>query len=303
MKKTVLLVGATGRFGSHIASALLARPDVTLRTLSRDDKPEGRQALEDRGVTKLVGDLTSTASLSAAVEGAFAVISAVSGGPDLVVDGQARLLEAAERHGVARFIPSDYSLNLFGLDDGDHVFLDDRRAFAKKLAGSKIGYSHVLFGALTEVWLSKFYGIFDLEAGVATPWGSGAEPTQVTTMADAGRLVADVALDEGAPKRVSFAGDVTSVKDIATAYQGLTGRVLEVRSRGSIRDLEAWIREHKVNAKSPLDYVFGQYQLATINGKGTLGPLDNARYPQIVPTKAAELLTRWLTPSPGQKPG
>jgi nucleoside-diphosphate-sugar epimerase len=293
--KTVVLVGASGRLGSHIAAALLDRPDVSVRVLSRSETTEGRQALERRGATCFVGDLASASGLDAAVEGAFAVISAVNGGPEVVIEGQSRLLDVAERHGVTRFIPSDYSLDFFALDDGDNVFLDLRRAFAKRIERSKLQYSHVMIGALTEVHLSKPYGIFDLEAGTATPWGTGAELVDVTTLADAGRFIAEVALDEGAPKRVSFAGDAVSVMDVATSYARITGRALDVRSRGSIAELEDWIRGRKATARSPLEYVFAQYQLAQINGKGKLHELDNARYPQIVPTKTPAVLDLWLS--------
>jgi len=40
------------------------------------------------------------------------------------VEGQNRLLEAAAQHGVARYFPSDFSFDLFALDEGENVNSD-----------------------------------------------------------------------------------------------------------------------------------------------------------------------------------
>jgi hypothetical protein len=180
------------------------------------------------------------------------------------------------------------------LEDGDNVFLDLRRRFARVLEGSSVAATHVLIGAFTEVQLSASMGIFDFKKGVATLWGVGDEPVDVTTLDDAARVVAKVAVDDHAPRRIAYSGDVISACSVGEVFEEATGRPLRIESRGSARDLESWIARAKATAKSPTDFVFGQYQLAQINGKGKLRALDNDLFPDIAPTKAADLLRGWM---------
>ena len=142
--KTVLVVGAGGNLGHLIAEALLARPEkLAVRASARDTSPASPQfarldSLRQRGASVLEVDLVGGAGLDAACAGADVVISAVQGGPDVIIDGQSLLLDACVRAGVARLVPSDYSLDPFALDDGENMNSDWRRAFAAKVRASGI---------------------------------------------------------------------------------------------------------------------------------------------------------------------
>jgi nucleoside-diphosphate-sugar epimerase len=295
--RDVLLVGA-GRFGSRVARALLAQPDVRLRVLVREAANPTIASLRDAGASIVAGELGDARILDDAARGVEVVVSTLNGGPDVIVDGQTQLLRASERQGVKRFVPSDYSLDYFALGEGDNVFLDLRRRFARVLEGSAVAATHVLIGAFAEVQLSPSMGIFDFRRGVATPWGTGDEPVDVTTLDDAARVVAAVALDERAQRRVAYAGDVISARSVGETFERLTGRPFRIEPRGSVAELEAWIARTRATAKAPTDFVFGQYQLAQINGKGKLRTLDNARFPQITPTSAADVLRGMLGTTP-----
>jgi uncharacterized protein YbjT (DUF2867 family) len=293
-QKTVVLVGATGRFGSRVASAVLATRRAHLRIVARDPSNPKLHPLRDAGATIAAADLHDAASLDTALRGGDVVVSTLNGGPEVIVDVQTSLLRASERSGVRRFIPSDYSLDFRRLAEGDNVFLDLRRRFAEVVDASEVGATHVLIGAFTEVQLSSHMGIFDLENAVARPWGTGDEAIDMTTLDDAARVVARVAVDDAAPRWIAYAGDSTSVHALATTFEQVTGRPLRVEPRGSAADLATWIARTRATAKSPLEFVFGQYQLAQIDGKGKLLVLDNARFPDIVPTTAADVLRGWL---------
>lgn len=292
--KTVLVVGGTGRLGSKLVEALRAKEGVSVRLLVRPGS--GRASSVSRGGVELVqGDLRDAESLDWAVKGVDAIVSAVNGGPDVVVDGQRALLAAAKRHGVRRFIPSDFSVNYFRLDYGDNLFLDDRKRFAEALQQSGVGYTFMLSGGFMEVMLSPFMSIFDFEAGVATPWGTGDEPIEMTTTDDVARYTAEAVFDPRAENRaVELAGDVASVKQIAAVYQEVTGRRLEVRPRGTVEDLRRWIAERKATAKSPFEYVPAQYQLAQVSGKGALHHLVNGWYPHLRPITVRQALSEQL---------
>lgn len=286
--RTVLVAGAGGRLGQLIVQALRAK-QYPVRVLRR----AGRAPLQVPGVELVEGDLTDAASLDRAMAGVAAVVSAVNGGEDVVVGGQRRLLEAAKRHGVQRFIPSDYSVDYFKLDPGDNVFLDFRKQVAASVLESGVGHSFVLIGGFIDVMLTRLAA--DVPNGTLNYWGEGDEPLQVTSTEDTAKLVAEVVFDPRAHnKAVHFAGDVTSNRGIAREYERLTGKKLEERRLGSVDDLARWISEKKKTATSPLDYVFGQYAWAQLSGKASLTNLVNGWYPDLKPVTVRELLPKLL---------
>jgi hypothetical protein len=69
------------------------------------------------------GDLADPESLARACAGMDVVISAVQGGPEVIVEGQRTLLAAAEAAGVTRMIPSDFSADISRLDFEDNYNL------------------------------------------------------------------------------------------------------------------------------------------------------------------------------------
>jgi nucleoside-diphosphate-sugar epimerase len=71
MPHTVLLTGATGFVGSHVAEALVRRGD-TVRTLARAGSDTA--LLEKLDVTVVQGDLTNAEALRGAVEGCNVVV-------------------------------------------------------------------------------------------------------------------------------------------------------------------------------------------------------------------------------------
>ncbi|MFF3641100.1 NmrA/HSCARG family protein [Streptomyces sp. NPDC002564] len=107
--RVVVVTGATGRQGGATARALLSR-GWTVHALVRDpDKPEAL-ALKESGAVLVRGDLDDTASLDAALRGAYGVFSVQTfAGPDgfagEIRQGEA-IADAAARAGVAHFVYS-----------------------------------------------------------------------------------------------------------------------------------------------------------------------------------------------------
>ncbi|MCI0703099.1 MAG: NAD-dependent epimerase/dehydratase family protein, partial [Planctomycetia bacterium] len=71
MPHTVLLTGATGFVGSHVAEALVRRGD-TVRTLARSGSDTA--FIESLGVSVVRGDLTDAEAIKRAVEGCDVVV-------------------------------------------------------------------------------------------------------------------------------------------------------------------------------------------------------------------------------------
>lgn len=242
-----LIAGAAGDLGHRIIDALLrTRPAREIRAGVRGGSA-GKHGNRARGwiangVTVVNMDLDDPLSLKHACAGVGTVISAVQGGPETIIDGQPRLLEAALAAGVGRFVPSDFSENLFSIPEGINPYLDMRRTFARKVALSGIGYTHILNGGFMEAVFSN-PGLIDAEAGTITYWGDDEVPLDFTSMKDVAAWTVAAVEDPAAVSRmVSVAGDSRTIAQIAGDYAAATGKELHRVRRGSIADGYAELR-------------------------------------------------------------
>ena len=105
----IAVTGATGFVGRHITT-VLARRGHTVRALVRD--PHRASTLESLGVELIPGDLGDAGALTTLMRGANAVVHLVGiiveMGPatfhTVHVEGTRRVVEAARRAGVERFV-------------------------------------------------------------------------------------------------------------------------------------------------------------------------------------------------------
>jgi nucleoside-diphosphate-sugar epimerase len=295
MTKTVLVAGATGNLGSEIVAELVAR-GANVRALVRGSKADGgdklRELAESGAITLVVGDVNDDlASLTENLKGVDVVVSALQGGPDVIIEGQKNLIRAAGAAGVPRMIPSDFSADLHKLDFGDNLFLDMRKTADVAFGQSTVRPTSVLVGGFMEVMLAPFMGIVDMEAGTFSYWGDGEQEMDFTSIPDAAAYAAAAALDDStADKIVSFAGDVVTMKQLHAAIAKTTGRELEIRVLGTVDDLKAEIDRRRAVATNPYEYVGLQYQWAMMSGKGKLTDIRNADYPDITPVTVENFL-------------
>ena len=297
MTQTVLLAGVTGMLGSQIARHLLDRPEARLRLLVRGGDAAKRAALGPllaRGAEMIEGDLADCASLDRATRGVDVIVSAVQGGPDVIVDGQVALAAAGKRNGVRRILPSDYALDLFKATPGEHMMFDLRRMADDAIAATGIEHIHVLQGAFMEMF-GPGMGTFDYDAGTVAYWGDGTQPIEITSVADTARMVARVALDRGIPSgKFAFAGDQVSILDAARIIETQTGRQFERRSNGSEADLRAAMAAAAKDASNPFRAVMLAYQLYMLTGQTALSDLQNGRYPGMELERFAHFAARTL---------
>jgi nucleoside-diphosphate-sugar epimerase len=298
--KIVVLAGASGNLGSLIANALLDKPGVTLRALVRPDSRQKVAPLSERGAEIVEVDLQrsdGSEALSKALTGAFSVVSALQGGPDVIIDAQARLLEAAKRAGVRRFIPSDFSYNMFGVSDGENINTDMRRSFARQAekARGSVEVVHIQNGCfLDRGVLFGFLGAIDLASGKAFLWGDGKAKMDFTTYEDTARFTAEAATDPGpVPAEFNVAGDTLDFHELVRAYEEASGKLLTVVQMGSLDDIAAEIsRRQRAEPHNVFAYLPLMYWRGMLSGKGKLGPLVNARYPHLHPLTVREYVGR-----------
>lgn len=282
--------------GARIAEHLVTTADVALKLLVRQptlDDTTKRRALDslvERGAEIRVGDVSDPASLDTATRGVDVVVSALQGGPDVVVDGQVALARAAVANGVKRIIPSDFALDHFKAVPGEHMAFDWRREADEQIAALDIEQVNVLNGAFLDgVATPGAAVIFDDEAGTATYWGSGDEHFEATTVDDTARYTARVAIDPDVePGKFAVAADSVSFGKIVAAHESATGRRYEPRSRGDVDDLRAWIGERQQEGDHG-SALMGRYVEYMLSGQTELDDVQNHRYPDIEPQTLKDL--------------
>lgn len=293
MTQNILLAGATGMLGSQIARQLLDQPDARVRLLLRSgndaSKKEALKPLLERGAEFVEGDLADPASLDRATQGIDVIVSAVQGGPDVIVDGQVALAEAGERNGVRRILPSDYGLDLFKATPGEHAAFDARREADERIAAIGLEQVNILQGGFMQLFMPGM-GAIDLDAGTIGFFGDGNSLIEVTSVEDTARMVARVALDRRVPAgKFAFAGDRISFRQAGEIVAAQTGRALRPVSFGSESDLRA-----AMAAADPQKKVMLAYLLYMTNGQTALTHLQNDLYPDLKLETFAQFASRTL---------
>ena len=291
MSQTILIVGATGMFGSRIAHHLLQQTDARVRLLVRDTgaKKVMLDPLAAKGAELIEGDLADRASLDRATHGIDVIVSAVQGGPDVIIDGQVALAEAGKRNGVRRILPSDYALDFFKATPGEHMTFDMRAKADARIADIGIEQVNVLQGGFMDMFMPG-NGAVDLDAGTVSFFGEGDLPIEVTSVEDTARMVARVALDRTvAAGKFAFAGDRISFREAGAIVAAQTGRPVRPVSLGSEADLRA-----AMAAADPRNKVMLAYLLYMTNGQSALSELQNGRYSEVKFESFAQFAARSL---------
>ncbi|KAL9066354.1 MAG: hypothetical protein Q9157_007175 [Trypethelium eluteriae] len=184
--KSVAVAGATGNLGPSIVTQLV-EAGFTVTTLTRLDS----KSAPPSGTKAIPVDYTSVASLTAALQGQDAVVSALSP----AVADQIPLIDAAIAAGVKRFLPSEFGcdtlnanaakLPVFGRKVQVHDYL------AEKAKDGKVTYTLMMTGAFLD-WALGTTLIVDLKGGVTSVYDGGDRESSMTTLPDIGRAVAGV---------------------------------------------------------------------------------------------------------------
>ncbi|KAL8365369.1 hypothetical protein RB595_004258 [Gaeumannomyces hyphopodioides] len=238
----VAVAGGTGGLGSFIVKELVAAGfEVTVlrRAGSTSTPPEGVAAKDV--------DYASLDSLTAALQGQHAVVSAVA---TAAAAGQKLLADAALAAGVRRFIPSEFGIN---------TRLTQGHPIGKILAGKVAVVDHLAALAAENPefsWTGICTGFFWDSVGPRL-WtfrlqrrsqdgpchiDSGNEPFQASTRPFIGRAVAAVlrrADETTANKYLLVASFQPTQNEILSALETLTGAKWTVAARADTAELQA----------------------------------------------------------------
>ena len=128
-KNKILVAGATGNLGLRICRELRNRGAEVKAIVRHSTDPDKIEAVEKIGVQIATVDMENTDAISKECEGVSCVVSAVAGLGDVIVDLQKRILDAAVKAGVERFVPSDFCTDYNDLNPGENRNFDFRRTF------------------------------------------------------------------------------------------------------------------------------------------------------------------------------
>ena len=293
-KTRVLVVGATGKMGAKIVRELLALGSATVRITRRaGSNADDVAKLTAAGAEVVTADLADAASLAAACGGVDVIVSSVQGPRDVIVDGQTRLLRAAEQAGVARLIPSDYSLDFWKTREGGNRNLDLRREFNGTLDASKVRGTSVLCGAFMDLLAM---GAMDRTRRPASTESGATRISHTTSRPPTTRRSTSLRSRSIATPAGTSASPATRCRRSSSVRSSRSCAVSRRRSSApaSIDDLEHLISKLRAADEAPANIfpVWQQLQYARdmASGRGRLAPLDNARYPSVRPKTVREFL-------------
>ncbi|MCE7066606.1 NmrA family NAD(P)-binding protein [Dyadobacter sp. CY326] len=291
--KVIILAGATGELGNHIASFLCARGADVRALVRKGGSGEGIPALRNLGAQVIEVDYSNAAALKDACSGGTCVVSALSGLREVILGAQTQLLNAAVGAGVPRFIPSDFSIDFTKLTPGSNRNLDLRREFHNILNAAPISATSVLNGMFTDLLTGQAPVVLSPIKRVMY-WGNADQPMDFTTIRDTAAFTALAALDDSTPRYLRIAGEVATIRDLQRAASEATGEKFGTLRAGSLGFLATMIKITRTLAPQK-DVVFPpwqgmQYLHNMLTGKPKLDPLDNDRYPEMRWTPIREVL-------------
>ncbi len=226
--RSVLVTGATGNQGGAVVDHLLAAETAfDVRGLTRDATSEAAQALAERGVTMVEGDLNDEASLrphTADVDAVFAVTNFWTEGYENQVQQGKNIADAAADGGVEQFVFSGVGSHErdTGVPHFDSAW--EIEQYAQGLDLPMTVLQPVFFYQNLEAFVETI-----LEDGtIALPLVEGVG-LQMIDVADVGHAAAVALADPEAfvDERYELAGDERTLVETATILSDVTGTEIE----------------------------------------------------------------------------
>jgi len=294
MDKTIIvLAGASGNLGGRLVRELLKREAHVRAVVRPSSNPEKIEELRKLGAEIAETDFSSVPALIRACSGGSCIVSALSGLRDVIVETQTRLLEAAVKAEVPRFIPSDYSIDFTKLTPGTNRNLDLRREFHERLDKAPIAATSILNGMFTDL-LTGEAPVILFKVKRVVYWEDADQLLDFTTMDDAAEFTAAAALDPSTPRFLRIAGDQISARGLAEVAGEVTGNQFKLFRAGGLRRYEILIKITRAvlfNSKAVYPPWQGmQYMHNMFSGLVKLKSLDNDRYPGMGWTTVKDVL-------------
>jgi NADH dehydrogenase len=227
----ILLCGGTGDLGGRVA-VRLRQHGASVRALVRPAADSS--TLEALDIQVVRGDLTDPSSLPPALDGVNTVVTTANSISRLLAgdrtvsidavdrDGNAALVQSAERAGVDRFV----FLSAAMLEAAAPLapFAAAKLATEMLLRASVMHEVLIRPDKFQEVWLSPMTGL-NPASGRALVYGRGQAPERYVAEDDVAELTAHLALEPDPPRVVEFGGPEAMTRlEVVAAVERATGR-------------------------------------------------------------------------------
>ncbi len=294
MKKIILVAGGTGNLGGRVIQSLLDKGAEVCIVVRQESDRDTLNKLKKPGVKVFLVKNWNVEEISHACQGAFCVVSALSGLREVIIDAQKILLDAAIAAGVSRFIPSDYSIDFTKFPIGQNRNLDWRREFHVYLDQSKISATTIFNGAFADM-LTGPMPLILFKIKRILYWGNADQQMDFTTIDSTAEFTASAALDPSTPRFLRIAGDELSAREIKSVVTEVTGKKFRLFRPGGLGMLKTLIKvARKVGPGTEEVYPAWQgmqYMHNMLEGRAKIEPLDNNRYPEMRWTTVRDVLT------------
>ncbi|PYH48761.1 isoflavone reductase family protein [Aspergillus saccharolyticus JOP 1030-1] len=228
----VLLIGATGNVGGSILEALLAADQFDIEILIRPNsatKPSVQALTTQRGIPGRIVDLDGPEDeLVPALAGVDILIVTV--GPALVAQ-QKKLVWAAKRAGVQRFVPSSYIT--IAPPRGAMLLREMKEEIINEIKLHNLGYTIIDVGYWYQLSCPPLpsgridYAI-PLPDATRTVHGAGDAPNILIDLADIGRYVARILADARTLNRyVYLCGEVLTENQVLGVVEEMAGEEVD----------------------------------------------------------------------------
>lgn len=273
----LLIAGITGRLGQLLATNAISR-GISVRGLARDPTKLNSELSIQLESFVQSENYYDVPALDKAVTGVDAIISAYNPQPLLNLDGNLLLLRAAERANIKVFFSSTWNLDWTKIKFGDYPLYDPHIAFEQQAALTSSIRPVYLFTGLFHTLLLSHFGPGSFDASGSTPqlryWGDGDKVKY--PWVDFGEIAPwtiEVLLNgkgvlEGDGGFFKFSYGEYTIRELAAAYEEVTGTKVEVIRQGSLEELEELrARELKEHGRGRLwEYASRSFELISTKG-------------------------------------
>jgi len=191
-------------------------------------------------------------------------------------------LDDCVRNGVKRFVPSDFTFNIWDLPEGEHKSIDWKLWFRKKLSKTNIKGLHFTHGIFMETyfWFVKKYGF--------NYWGDINQKIDLTAEQDVAKAVAAAVSNPNWVGDVKIWGAELSTKELWEWYTMVTGEKCDPKWLGSLEDLKKKMAEEK--GKDMELWMLLGFMLPLFDGRGKIKMNNNGQFPEIKWTTVEDFL-------------
>ncbi|CAO6130590.1 NmrA-like domain containing protein [Candidatus Pelagibacterales bacterium] len=291
--RKVAVAGGSGALGNLIVQELvnLGAEVIVLRR---------KGSLSSRSFSISVKDCEvnyeSVDELAKALNGIEIVVCCLAGLKSVIVDTQERLMQAAVKAGVSKFIPSDFAIDFRTIPYGENRNLNLRREFFERFEHTPIKKTSILNGAFTDM-LTGVAPFILFKFKKILCWGSPNQKMDWTTMADTARYTAFATLDRESPRFLKIAGDQISAEDLSEIMFSLTGvphKIFKPSGLYLFKKLISITKFFVPGGKEIYPPWQGmQYMHNMYSGIAKFSQVDNERYP-VQFTIAKDILKKYL---------